>query len=695
MGMMATVAQAVLPAGFRPEHRLGNGDFGEVWSAHESCSAGGPDIPRVIRRIPATAVAEHDFRDALCERVCRLRSLPLPFVSVPTHVERLADGGLAIVEPDLHTSLTRWRSPERKLDPLELERWAEQLLTGLAALHAAKLAHGDVRLGNVFLVNGEGPAERTAWLGDAAVGPLTFWSNCVLMNGDAAAHRPPEWSNQWKEPEPRADLYALGITLWKLLCPESELPKCEPGDERMRQIVRGLGPSGATRAVKRLIPHLLAADPQERLQNAPAALRLFRRLQRHQQRRPWLMASAVAAPLFVLAIIVASMRHSDASRLDVELQSTHKEVANERERSAGLERQLASARESRLALESALKMREDDLTSRNQELVARVEEINDLKRENAELKKIPPPKAVALGVDEQELAARKHWQETIRRGDTPDRQLDLAREGIERPEKDARLVRHLDAWEKEASRLVRDTREWSRADDSLRERVRQFVREPWTTELRSDARKRLEALNAAASQWKLWAETAKLTPEDVEKQLGHEPLRSNEPGRILSRWWADIQPAKHPQWTLRLVRGRSAKPGFGTTRMVGVHGTEWAYTSKHDWDDPQKHEYPDDEASKIRFAWKPGEPAGLCLLGEFRALTVYTTRPYLIQANDLFQGPVALWLMQSWAAEGGIEQGGFVIEYEILDCPGPPPSLLQKLEAAVKGATSSSGGPAQ
>lgn len=143
---------------------------------------------------------------------------------------------------------------------------ARQLLGGLAELHRAGLAHGEIRPANLRLtVRGE------AVLVDAGVRPA---SSAVLVIDDA---RPPDWYDgsaperigSGAPPNAASDVYALGCLLWHLLAGRPAFPTGDPlaklAAHRLRPVpdVHDFAPD-APEDLVRLVGEMTDRDPEAR-----------------------------------------------------------------------------------------------------------------------------------------------------------------------------------------------------------------------------------------------------------------------------------------------------------------------------------------------------------------------------------------------------------------------------------------------
>jgi len=156
----------------------------------------------------------------------------------------------------------------------------EQVLLGLAAVHAHGLLHRDVKPGNLLLeVTGDGRLHvRLADFGvalDTAAPRLT-----VAGPVGSAGYVAPETLNGTAPPDPRQDLYAVGVLGVHLLTghpPHADLPL-------------------PTTRLRGVLTSLLAEDPTGRPATAEAALALVRRLDLAPEPGPWVRDRLGPAP---------------------------------------------------------------------------------------------------------------------------------------------------------------------------------------------------------------------------------------------------------------------------------------------------------------------------------------------------------------------------------------------------------------
>jgi eukaryotic-like serine/threonine-protein kinase len=136
----------------------------------------------------------------------------------------LATGVTEKHEPFLAVELLRGKSlrsvvkQEGRIPPRRAASYAWQALNGLAAVHAAGVLHRDLKPANIMLEASEGPIDRVVLID---FGFATFEGSAKLtLQGTVVGsltYIAPE-RLRGEEPDQRADLYAMGVILFELLC---------------------------------------------------------------------------------------------------------------------------------------------------------------------------------------------------------------------------------------------------------------------------------------------------------------------------------------------------------------------------------------------------------------------------------------------------------------------------------------------
>lgn len=233
--------------------QIGAGGMGSVWRAHDE---------RTGREVAVKVLGQHNA--ALLIRFVREQAVRVRHPHVVAPVSWAADDDVVVLAMDLVTG----GSVQDLLDehgPLPVGCAAlllEQLLQGLAAVHAAGLVHRDVKPANLLL---EPTGDRSPHLrlGDFGVAAPIADTRHTTVPGAIGTdgYMAPEQA-RGAPPHPAQDLYAVGRVGLQLI---TGLPP-----ERQS----GIG-SGALRP---LLERLLVDDPEQRLASAPGALQLLRRL---------------------------------------------------------------------------------------------------------------------------------------------------------------------------------------------------------------------------------------------------------------------------------------------------------------------------------------------------------------------------------------------------------------------------------
>ncbi len=242
-----------LPARFRIVGQLGSGGMGAVFRAHDATL--GRDVAiKVMRRIDGVTV------DRFVREARAAARLQHPNIVAIHDVD--PEGGWMVMAVVDGTSLD---AVPRPLAPELVRGIAEQMLSALAAAHAAGVIHRDIKPSNVLIRDGTGGLHVTivdfgiarvlddATISGALVGTPAYMAPEQL---DGAAI------------DGRADLYALGGMLFELLVGE-RAPRAWPSPIAIQRLAARCR---SQPGLAHLIERCLRIDPNERFASAEAAL---------------------------------------------------------------------------------------------------------------------------------------------------------------------------------------------------------------------------------------------------------------------------------------------------------------------------------------------------------------------------------------------------------------------------------------
>jgi hypothetical protein len=208
-------------AGYRIERQLGRGGMGVLYLALE------PGLERrvALKLIAPEAAADDVFARRFAEESRIAASIEHPNV-VPIYAAG-EEGGVPFIAmryvagSDLGRRLAR----EGRLGPAAAARLIAQVGNGLDAIHAAGLVHRDVKPANVLLAGGYG--EEHAYITDFGVARNVSTESGLTQTGRFVGtldYVAPEQISGGAV-DARADVYALGCLLFKLLTGEVPFPR--------------------------------------------------------------------------------------------------------------------------------------------------------------------------------------------------------------------------------------------------------------------------------------------------------------------------------------------------------------------------------------------------------------------------------------------------------------------------------------
>ena len=265
--MAATVVPAegpsapLIAARYLPQRMLGRGGAKEVWLAHDLTL----DRPVALARARSGA-AGADARERM-RHEARLMARLGDHPHVVTVYDAVEDrGALHIVARYMAGGSLAARlaaAPGGRLDVAEVLRVGRALADALAHAHEHGVVHRDVKPDNVWLA-----ADGSAGLGDFGIAVAADDPERPGSATGTPYYQAPE-QGEAAAPMPQSDLYALGATLWELLC--GRPPFLGPDSAALIAQHRHAEPEPPSRhapktpaALDRLVLSLLAKRPADR-----------------------------------------------------------------------------------------------------------------------------------------------------------------------------------------------------------------------------------------------------------------------------------------------------------------------------------------------------------------------------------------------------------------------------------------------
>jgi predicted Ser/Thr protein kinase len=240
---------------YRLGREIARGAIGTVWRGVDTQS----DEPVAIKLLRPEAAEQDSLAEAFRAEAEILRELDHPSVVRPR--DYVGEGDVQALVLDLidGEDLRRRLRRDGPVPPSIAVNVVAQVADALAYLHAQGVVHGDIKPGNL-LVPADGQAVRLIDFGVA---------RRMSDPPPTAIHATPEYVPpevvEGAPPSPAADVYALGVVLYELLCGRSPFRGGGP-----LQVLRRHGtctpvpPPGLPPVVWPIIEDCLAADPERR-----------------------------------------------------------------------------------------------------------------------------------------------------------------------------------------------------------------------------------------------------------------------------------------------------------------------------------------------------------------------------------------------------------------------------------------------
>ena len=240
--------------------------MGEVFLAHD----------RATQQAVALKIVREESRmpgddEALRQELLHARSVSHPNVCRVHDLSPSQYGPILVMEhitgQTLHTHIRR-KKAQGGYTSDEFRRIASDVCSGVAAIHAGGLVHGDLKPGNVMVTT-----DPDGGFGKAIVLDFGFAKERARASGRRPGSPPDGGTPNYMAPERirsggasmEDDVYALGLTLWEMWTCRVPEPGYKPRAKPMRQQIMFDVPAGLSVDEIKQVFRCLADDPQQRL----------------------------------------------------------------------------------------------------------------------------------------------------------------------------------------------------------------------------------------------------------------------------------------------------------------------------------------------------------------------------------------------------------------------------------------------
>lgn len=312
-----TPGRAVGELNFRPPprwrllRRIGRGGQANVWLA-EDLKVGQKVVLKVFNEGQDPVAVERVRRE-----VRLARELHHPRVVRIFDLEEMDGQLVAVMEWVPGGTLKEAAAREGRFPVERVVEIAQQVLETLAYLHEKGIIHRDVKPSNLFL-----DAEEGVRLGDLGLARHLTRSDDItrtMTTVGTPTYMAPE-QLRGEELSPAADLYSLGVTLYRLLAGEppftasSEFEVAGAVLHSRPRPIRSHRPD-CPRWLASFVDRLLEREPSDRYPDAVIAMKAFRRRRRVvSRRRRRFIAAAVAAAAVVVGGGFAAVRLTESGK---------------------------------------------------------------------------------------------------------------------------------------------------------------------------------------------------------------------------------------------------------------------------------------------------------------------------------------------------------------------------------------------
>ncbi len=262
---------------YRVEKKLAAGGMGAVFHAYDQERG----APVALKYLHPEIAREAEMRRRFRREASILQAVDHPAV-VKVHSVGEDDRGLSFMVMELLEGETLHARLEREgtLEARTVAAILEGIASGLAAVHAHGVLHGDLKPANVFLAEGDGERQvKLVDFGTSKVHGLDRLTRTGEVIG-TPIYMPPEILTGDGAIDEGIDIYAMGVLAYQCLVGEPPFLEQHPG-KLLFQIVMGNGVPleearpGLPTAVYDVVRKAMSPKRKDRYDDAPAMAAAF------------------------------------------------------------------------------------------------------------------------------------------------------------------------------------------------------------------------------------------------------------------------------------------------------------------------------------------------------------------------------------------------------------------------------------